>query len=196
MFVEFADHHYTHLKSFLQKNYPYSNSTTWSKQFIGSMVFSKYKIENRADDFPQGMWRYGYFSLSLSGEQYYFYLVHTSSPDSYAHFAMRNEQLLTFERDFHTHEQSGKNSRVIVIGDFNLTPWSSYYKQLAGAFSGKLVNVTQQLPILFTWRLFAFPFLWAQIDHVRMSPGIALTSLQSIAVPGSDHRGFVVGIGR
>ena len=53
MFVEFADHHYQHLKAFLQSRYPYINSTTWSKQFIGSMVFSKQKIENRADNFPQ-----------------------------------------------------------------------------------------------------------------------------------------------
>lgn len=100
LFVEFADHHYTHLKSFLQSRYPYVNSTTWSKQFIGSMVFSKQKIENWADNFPQGMRRYGYFSLSLHNQDYYFYLTHTSSPDSYAHFVMRNNQIASFDKDF------------------------------------------------------------------------------------------------
>lgn len=135
MFVEFADHHYQHLKDFLQKNYPYSNSTTWSKQFVGSIVFSKYKIENRADDFPQGMRRYGYFSLTLQDQHYYFYLVHTSSPDSYQHFVMRNNQLLTFEHDFDLQEQSRKNDNVVVVGDFNITPWSAYYHQLDGIFS-------------------------------------------------------------
>ena len=53
MFVEFADHHYKNLKEFLQKTYPYSNNTTWSKKFVGSMVFSKYPLTNKADDFPQ-----------------------------------------------------------------------------------------------------------------------------------------------
>jgi len=53
MFVEFGEYHYSNLKDFLQERYPYINSTTWSKKFIGSMVFSKYPIENRADDFPQ-----------------------------------------------------------------------------------------------------------------------------------------------
>jgi hypothetical protein len=53
MFVEFGESHYNNLKDFLQKRYPYINSTSWSKKFIGSMVFSKYPIENRADDFPQ-----------------------------------------------------------------------------------------------------------------------------------------------
>ncbi|MBU0626817.1 hypothetical protein KKG31_03405 [Patescibacteria group bacterium] len=53
LFVEFSDNHYANLKDFLQKNYPYINSTTRSEKFIGSMVFSKYPIENRADDFEQ-----------------------------------------------------------------------------------------------------------------------------------------------
>jgi endonuclease/exonuclease/phosphatase (EEP) superfamily protein YafD len=135
MFVEFADHHYEHLKSFLQENYPYINSTTWSKQFIGSMVFSKYKIDNRADDFPQGMWRYGYFSVSFGAQQYYFYLVHTSSPDSHQHFVMRNEQLTTFADDFSLHEKSRTNDKVIVAGDFNITPRSSYYHTIQTLFS-------------------------------------------------------------
>lgn len=53
MFVEFADHHYDNLREFLQAKYPYTNTTTRSKKFVGSMVFSKYPLTNRADDFPQ-----------------------------------------------------------------------------------------------------------------------------------------------
>lgn len=53
MFVEFADHHYENLKDFLQKNYPYTNNVSRSKTFVGSMVFSKYPLTNKADDFPQ-----------------------------------------------------------------------------------------------------------------------------------------------
>lgn len=106
LFVEFSENHYTHLKDFLQKNYPYINSTTRSKSFIGSMVFSKHKIENRADDFPQGRWRYAYFSLQpATGPEQYFYLVHTSSPDSYAHFEMRNAQLANFINDIKSHQE-------------------------------------------------------------------------------------------
>ena len=53
MFVEFSDHHYINLKDFLQTNYPYTNTTTWSKKFVGNIVFSKYPLNNKADDFPQ-----------------------------------------------------------------------------------------------------------------------------------------------
>lgn len=190
MFVEFSDHHYNHLKTFLDKNYPYTNSTTWSKTFVGSTVFSKQKIENWADDFQQGMRRYGYFSVTFGGEDYYFYLVHTSSPDSYAHFVMRNEQLQTFDQDFALHEKTRSQDRVFVVGDFNVTPRSVYYQDMVSVFSGKLTNTTQQFPILFTRRLFALPLLQAHIDHVRISSWVQLDGLESIGIPGSDHRGY------
>lgn len=194
MFVEFADHHYTAMKSFLQTYYPYSNSTTRSKTFVGSMVFSKQKIENRADDFPQGMRRYGYFSLLLGGKNYYFYLVHTSSPDSYQHFVMRNEQLQTLEKDFYTHEKSRKHDNVVVVGDFNITPWSVYYKWLQSAFSGVLTNVTKQFPVLFTRNLRKLPFVEAHIDHLRVSSGVTVTDLRSVVMPGSDHKAYLFDI--
>ena len=194
MFVEFAGHHADHLKTFLQKNYPYTNSTTRSKTFVGSTVFSKYKIENRADDFKQGMRRYGYFSVTFGGKEYYFYLVHTSSPDSYAHFVMRNEQLKTFDQDFALHEKTRSQDKVVVVGDFNVTPRSAYYQDMKAVFSGKLTNATQQFPILFTRRLFGFPLLQAHIDHVWISSGVQFNGLQSVNLPGSDHKGYLLEI--
>jgi endonuclease/exonuclease/phosphatase (EEP) superfamily protein YafD len=130
--------------------------------------------------------------LSFSGQQYYFYLVHTSSPDSYQHFLMRNDQLTTFAKDFSLQAKSRTSDKVIVAGDFNLTPWSYYYRGMQTLFSWKLSNVTQQLPILFTWRLFDFPLLRAHIDHMRVSSGIIVDSFQSIPIVGSDHRGLLM----
>jgi len=83
---------------------------------------------------------------------------------------------------------------VIAVGDFNLTPWSAYYKDMSQAFSGKLVDVTKHFPILFTWRLFALPFLQAHIDHLLVSTGVIIDNLQSVTIPGSDHKGFLFDI--
>jgi endonuclease/exonuclease/phosphatase (EEP) superfamily protein YafD len=41
---------------------------------------------------------------------------------------MRNEQLQTLEKDFYAHEKSRQHDNVVVVGDFNITPWSVYYK--------------------------------------------------------------------
>lgn len=195
MFVEFSDHHYQALKEFLDDYYPYSNSTIWSKRFVGSMVFSKQKIENRADDFPQWSWRYGYFSLTLDGQEHYFYLVHTSSPDSLPHFAMRNEQLKTLDQDFTLHEKTRSQDRVVVVGDFNVTPRSAYYKDMEEGFSGRLFNMTTQFSLLFTRTLWQFPFLQAHIDHLRVSSGVHVDALESLSLPGSDHKGYLFEIG-
>jgi len=191
LFVEFADHHYEHLKTFLKARYPYINSTTWSKQFIGSMVFSKQKVENRADNFPQWMWRYGYFSLSLNDRPYYFYLIHTSSPDSYAHFLMRNNQIASFDKDFALHALQRRSwSSVVVVGDFNTTPWSASYTDIDRVFSGTLVNMSKYLPFLRTWRLFEAPFVQAHIDHIWANSGL-VQWLSVLPVPGSDHLAYL-----
>ncbi len=196
MFVEFADHHYDHLKTFLQKTYPYTNNISRSKTFVWNMVFSKYPINNKADDFPQGAWRYGYFSLVHQNQEWYFYLVHTSSPDSYDHFVMRNEQLRTFVQDFQKHESDRKHENIFVVGDFNITPWSFDYPILASAFSGKLTNVTSRIPFLFTRKLKELPLFFAHIDHLRVTPSLDVSSLTPITIPWSDHKGFLTTLQR
>lgn len=191
MFVEFADHHYLHLKDFLQEKYPYTNNTTRSKKFVGSMVFSKYPLSNKADDFPQWMWRYGYFSLPYQGQKIYFYLVHTSSPDNYSHFIMRNEQLTTFVKDYENHESNRKHPNIIAVWDFNVTPWSSYYDILSTAFSGELVDFTKYIPFLFTRQFKQLPFLQAHIDHAWISSSLEMQRFSTITIPWSDHKAFL-----
>lgn len=191
MFVEFADHHYDNLKDFLQSKYPYTNSTTRSKKFVGSMVFSKYPLTNKADDFPQWMRRYGYFSLPYNNHEIYFYLVHTSSPDSYSHFVMRNEQLTTFVKDFKNHESNRNHPDIVAVWDFNITPRSSYYSIFSTAFSGELFNMTKRLPFLFTRKLKILPIFLAHIDHLWTSPSLDVQDLKTITIPGSDHKAFL-----
>ena len=61
------------------------------------------------------MRRYGYFSLPYKNQEIYFYLVHTSSPDNYDHFVMRNEQLTNFVQDFQKHESDRKLDNIVVV---------------------------------------------------------------------------------
>ena len=191
-FVEFSDHHSHFFQQECANKYPYSNRTSWSKEFIWSVVFSKVPIKNRANDFPQWAWRYAYFSVDYEGTPIYFYLVHTSSPIRPEFFVMRNTQIQTFFHDFDLHQQihRSRNDKVIVLWDFNTTPWSVYYKEFAQWFSGDFINVTRDFPLLFTWRFLAFPFLWAQIDHVFVNHQVQISDFAPIEIPWSDHRWF------
>lgn len=137
------------------------------------------------------MRRYGYFSLPYKNQEIYFYLVHTSSPDSYNHFLMRNEQLATFVKDFKSHESDRKHDNIVAIGDFNITPRSSYYAILSAPFSGELVNITKRIPFLFTRKLKSFPLFQAHIDHLWTSSSLKVQTFETISMPGSDHKAFL-----
>ena len=117
MFVEFSNAHKQALESFFDEHYPYMNMTTWSKILVGSVVFSKYPINNLADDFEQGSWRYGYFQVEKEGVPYYFYEMHTSSPVSKYFFEKRNQQLQQVKTeflDFHSNTRP-QEAKIIMV---------------------------------------------------------------------------------
>jgi endonuclease/exonuclease/phosphatase (EEP) superfamily protein YafD len=80
--------------------------------------------------------------------------LHTSSPVSYFDFQKRNQQLITIRKDFYTQheEQREQNSKIIMIGDFNVSPWSVFYKRFAQSFP-LFDNITRSQPIFFSWNL-------------------------------------------
>lgn len=194
MFVEFSENHYDHLKDFLKKNYPYINSTTRSKKFIWSMVFSKNPIINRADDFPQWSRRYGYFQTKHKEKNYYIYLIHTSSPDDYSHFIMRNEQLKTLWDDILEQQKHRESENIIIIGDFNLTPRSIYYKNFEEKYLSWTINQTKKIPFLFTWTFKEFPLLKSHIDQAWTSKNIEISKIETVNIPWSDHEWFIIDI--
>ena len=194
MFVEFGENHYNNLKDFLKERYPYINSTTWSKKFIWSMVFSKYPIENRADDFPQSSRRYAYFQLKMNKKDYYIYLAHTSSPDSYDHYLMRNEQLKIFlnNLEFQQKNHRDNHDNVMIVWDFNISPWSIFYKKFQDWLWSGFLDVTKKSPGLFSWYLFNLPILWSHIDHIWINFDVKNIYLKSVKIDWSDHRGLLI----
>lgn len=191
MFVEYADHHDQNIMPLLHDTYPYSNRFSWSKKHIGTIVFSKYPINNLADDFPQGARRYGYFAVQKNLKTYYMYLVHTSSPVSYFNFVVRNRQFDQIIHDMDIHDnQRSEDDTVLMIGDFNVSPWSRYYDTFVGRMPHGFQNITRTFPLLFTWRIYFLPFVWAHIDHIFVKHGI-LYNLRSVYIPWSDHRWYL-----
>lgn len=213
LFVEFSDQHKDKLGSFIEANYPYINRTSWSKIFVGSVVFSKYPIENLAEDFEQGSWRYAYFAIEKGGEKYYFYEVHTSSPTSLENFQTRNQQLTRLAEDINSLHSATRteDAKVLMLWDFNVTPRSPYYQKFAQSLATNWENKTRNLNLFFSWnlgemllihqdfakylptkmRFLAHPLkiFGAHIDHLFSNTQIK--NLEIIQIPGSDHKGMV-----
>lgn len=214
MFVEFSDEHEEGLRDFVSENFPYYDKTNWSKIYGGSVVMSKYPITNFHWDFVQNdTWRYGYFKIEKDGIPYYFYLLHTSSPVSYFDFQKRNQQLITVRKDFYTQheEQRDENSKIVMIGDFNVSPWSVFYKRFAQSFP-LFDNITRSQPVFFSWNLaemlkihkdfdffpdwfrnnvWYFPILWSHIDQAFVSNSLKVSNFKKTHIEGSDHDGMV-----
>lgn len=215
MFVEFSDEHEENLKDYINEKYPYFDKTNRSRIFGWSVVMSKYPITNFHSIFKQtSAWKYWYFMVEKGTIPYYFYLIHTSSPTSYFDFKKRNQQLNIIKKEFFLeHENSrDEDAKIIMIWDFNLSPWSHYYKTFVNDFQWKFRNITRSVPMLFTRNLsemlkihkdftflptrfrkyiWYFPILWSHIDQAFVTNSLKVKNFKKIHIDWSDHDWFV-----
>lgn len=190
--VEFVDNIEKNLKEILNKKYPYSARTSWSQKYFGSVVFSKYPITNLTEKIDQWAWRYSYFYSNYNNQNYYIYLVHTSSPITRNSFKMRNNQFEILAQDFEKHQKDRTwDDKVLMLGDFNVSPWSIYYKKLEKKLVG-MVNLTKNFTILFTWTVRYMPLLQTHIDHLFVNDSIVVENVERVDTPGSDHKWFFI----
>ncbi|MDR2190156.1 MAG: endonuclease/exonuclease/phosphatase family protein [Candidatus Peribacteria bacterium] len=187
--VEFSPHHDTQMKEYFQEKFPYINRNSRSMGLAGDIVFSKYPIKDLSMNYPTpaGKRKYSYFLLETQ-TPLYFYVVHTSAPVSIKNFQMRNNQLKKLCEEFLL--QSTKrtpNASVVMVGDFNLTPWSAFYHTFQQALSGQVVNIFKGTPPTFTRSLRKNMPLVAHIDHVFLSSQLNVSALEVGNLSGSDH---------
>ena len=78
-----------------------------------------------------------------------------------------------------------KPERLVIMGDFNATPWCPAMKQLVKAL--QLRNARTGRGINTTWPAF-FPFLFRiPIDHVLVSANLGVADFGAQRRVGSDH---------
>lgn len=82
---------------------------------------------------------------------------------------------------------------LVIIGDFNATPWSATV-----ALAARLTGAQAVGGYRVTWRgayetpLGALPEPWGhQIDQILVSDGIGVEAVETVAMPGSDHMGLL-----
>lgn len=78
----------------------------------------------------------------------------------------------------------GETGPVVVIGDFNTTPWSENYRRFR-SISG-LADSMQGFGPQASWPSFV-PYAGLPIDHVMVSPGIRSIARKVGGFVGSDH---------
>ncbi|MGG6294753.1 endonuclease/exonuclease/phosphatase family protein [Leptolyngbya sp. AN02str] len=171
----------------LAADYPYSIQSPHAARF-GIVVYSKTPLQvlpmepivPRRDYYLAARWQVKNRNLVA--------IAMHPPPPLYARYAARRNQTLATVAN-HVQALHAQGETVIVGGDLNITPWSSYYRQFE--LTAKLVNSRWGFGILPTWpfgrSLFSIP-----IDHVLASPTLRAT--QTVIGPniGSDHRPVIV----
>ncbi len=167
--------------------------------FVGSLgdisVYSRFPIlesksivvENEPGQPRQDIREILVLKLDIDGRTVNLVAVHPSSPRSEAQWILRQTYLERLEAvlgDLRTQSDSD----TIVIGDWNLSPWSTYFSNLLDqlnlhtAFADGYPQTTR---FFFDYRLHWI--LGAVVDHVAITPGLRFEDVQLGPDIGSDH---------
>ena len=110
--------------------------------------------------------------------QFLLIATHPVPPTSESGTDLRNRQLMNLA------EISAEEETVILVGDLNLTPWSSTYRRFES--SSDLVNCGHGNGVVLTWptteRFFRIP-----IDHCLVSEFVDVRKIERGPDLGSDH---------
>lgn len=120
------------------------------------------------------------FSLSLGGQEITFVSIHPFTPTE--NIGRRDNEFRLIAEKY----QKTPADNLVVLGDFNATPYCAAYKQLVKSL--KLANARDGFGIYPSWPTFLpTPFLRIPIDHVLVSGGIAVHNFRTLTHVGSDH---------
>lgn len=165
----------------IKTTYPFEKAIARNDNF-GIAVFSKLPID-RAEIRSWG--KSGLPSLALDyqwqGEGITLLATHPLPPITKDMIQQRDTQLLQAAAG-----AAQQNGPVIMLGDFNITPWSSTFN-LATELTG-LKNCRNGFGILPTWPAqFELPLLMIPIDHCLVSEEIVVSDIHTGKDIGSDH---------
>ena len=197
--VEFSDDHEDEMKVFFKENYPYMNRNSRSTMLAGDVVFSKLPINKSYTTWIEWRWNRKYSYMQVDCRDYIqgckddidLYVVHTAAPVSMENFEMRNNQLEQLWLDFQQYNNS--LNHTIVIGDFNLSPRSYYYKKLIK--NRNLLNALSFQSPSYTRSLYQKWIFRSHIDQLFISPNIKISEIKIEDLTWSDHRSFTFDLG-
>ncbi|MEQ1902591.1 MAG: endonuclease/exonuclease/phosphatase family protein [Pirellulaceae bacterium] len=119
-------------------------------------------------------------TLDVYGQTLRIVGVHFFNPTEYSRFAERTRQ---FQKLIDVANQQ-RGSPLVVMGDFNCTPWSPFFMELQKKTS--LRDSRQGFGYLGTWPA-SGDFLSIPIDHILISDDIQVAQRTVLPAAGSDH---------
>ncbi len=122
-------------------------------------------------------------TFALPGAPFRLAVIHTIWPMGEARTAARDHSLIGLRQIARTGELP-----LIAMGDFNISPFSPRFAPIVS--DGVLRRATAGRGWLPTWPVF-FPAAGIQIDHLLVTPTVAVDAVRTRSELGSDHRAVI-----
>jgi endonuclease/exonuclease/phosphatase (EEP) superfamily protein YafD len=189
LFIEVDKNAVDKLNTSLKDIFPYFYRSSGG----GLALFSRLPLQNPKGDKLNGDSTNLLATLEVSGKPIQLIGVHPMVPIKPSTFQRRNRQLTVLSSYVRTLKDP-----VIVFGDFNLTPWSPYYRQFIKK-SG-LHNASLGYGILTSWPRSAthvhhpkwiLPLMNIPIDHCFVSKEFKVAAIRTGANANSDHASLI-----
>ncbi|AUT00350.1 endonuclease/exonuclease/phosphatase [Nostoc sp. CENA543] len=174
----------------LKPSFPY----TFRSPGGGLALFSKFPIQDaRADNFNKKAKHNLVANLAIDNQSITFIGTHPLVPVKPANFHSRNLQLAAIAEYI-----QNINQPLILAGDFNLTPWSPYYRRFVN--KTKLHNTRLGFGILPSWPRPAnhvnfphwlIPIINIPIDHCFVSKHLQVARTYTGGNANSDHAALI-----
>ncbi|MGF1513315.1 MAG: endonuclease/exonuclease/phosphatase family protein [Elainellaceae cyanobacterium] len=192
LFMEVDQGWQTQLDEMISLPHTYSQST---RREAGMALYSRYALASpEVNRFGTERSASILTHLTVNGQRLLLVTTHPLPPTGQRWFNSRNRQLQGLG-DY----LAGREEPLLVLGDFNTTMWSPYYKRFVRA--ANLANARRGFGLLPSWPtqrtfkgvsgplalLFSVP-----IDHGLHSPSLEVVNIRLGAFTGSDHRPLVV----
>jgi endonuclease/exonuclease/phosphatase (EEP) superfamily protein YafD len=172
--------------SVLKSRYPYFKTVPKEKG-TGIALFSQLPLQNaEAVDLGEPDRPAINVKILLGKTAVSILTLHPYTPLRTDDFQRRNKQLAAASSLI-----KGLPRPKVLIGDFNITPWSSYFSRMMR--DAELINARNGFGVIPTWPTFNyFPQLMIPIDHCLVSPDIHVVNIRAGRHIGSDHLPLIV----
>jgi endonuclease/exonuclease/phosphatase (EEP) superfamily protein YafD len=187
--LAFTEVHRWDIKN-LRQVFPGYRHTIGEPGVFGAVILSKVPIHDfrvhRHADGPSGRTlEVRFCSPSETDACIALLVLHPTPPLSSDFHGWRNAHLMAAaEQARLTAEEASISGRVIMAGDFNVTPWNTSY--LAALDAGNLHDAFGSMPLRSTW-FSSSPVLGLSLDHIWTGPDVWPHSGEVGPLSGSDH---------
>lgn len=173
-FAEITKDDITNIKAL--QNYQYHHiQDNYYDTYLG--IFSKYPITHQK--LPQPVTHTMSVETIVANIPHRIVVLHVTAPISPYHLTERNQQLTNIKNYLQTTEKEN----IIIMGDFNLSPWSPMYHTFTQALP-HLQNTARGNGPTFTWGIGP---IRTHIDHIFVSQNLSISSFEVLGNYGSDH---------